>query len=103
MNQKNKFPLIMKGTAVVCAMLTVVFATLFYFTKTAFYLSLAITAGTTCYHFSMRLLIGRLVPLAMREKTDPGGFWFRSRCFETKLYRLLEVRYWKRLLPTYAP
>lgn len=100
---KNNFPLIMKCTAAVCTILTALFAVLFYVTKADCFLTLSITAGTTCYHFSMRLLIGLVIPPAMKHNTDPEGFWFRSRSFEARLYRQLKVRRWKHFLPTYAP
>ena len=103
MTHKNYFPVIMKGTAFLCAVLTAVFAAAFHFSQLDLFLTLAITTGTTCYHFSMRLIVGLLIPVALGKNADPNGFWFRSRCFEAPLYRRLKVRQWKHLLPTYEP
>ncbi len=65
-------------------------------------LSLAITCGTTGYHFAVRLLVGALfdrVPLtgSLSQK------WFRPRPWEERLYGRLRVKTWKGRLPTYAP
>ena len=66
-------------------------------------LSLAITAGTTAYHFVMRLAVGWLVTLLTRGQLPSDHFWFRQRPFERRLYRLLRVRKWKGQMPTYDP
>lgn len=82
-----------------CALLTL----LHHFFGNDVILSLAITAGTTAYHFVMRLTVGWLVSLIPRERLDPNGFWFRQRPFERRLYRSLRVRRWKDKMPTYDP
>jgi hypothetical protein len=79
------------------------FALLYHFLPSDFLLSLAITAGTTGYHFVMRLAVGWLVTLIVRRPLDPNGFWFRQRRFERNLYRALRVRRWKSKMPTYSP
>ena len=65
-------------------------------------LSCAISFGTTLYHFSMRLLVGFLIPLCIK-KYDCKNWWFRSRKWEPGLYRKLKVRKWKKNLPTFDP
>lgn len=66
---------------------------------------LATTAGTTCYHFAMRLCIGFAVEKAMtsRKKVNFDGVWFREHKWEPKLYRLLRVRKWAKRVPTFKP
>lgn len=62
-------------------------------------LSCAITFGTVFYHFAMRLMVGAAVAVPK----DPDGWWFRQRPFEPGLYRALNVRKWKKYLPTFLP
>jgi hypothetical protein len=64
---------------------------------------LAITLGITLYHFAMRLAVGTVVDLIMKNEADHNNMWFREKRFENKLYRLLCVRRWKKYIPTYDP
>ena len=66
-------------------------------------LSLAITAGTICYHFAMRLLIGLLYNLFMKNRADYRKPWYRLKSWESALYKKLHVKAWKRKIPTYNP
>ena len=66
-------------------------------------LTLAITFGTTAYHFCMRLLVGALVCGVMGKRVDVWKWWFRPRTFEEPLYRRLQVRRWKGRMPAYEP
>lgn len=65
-------------------------------------LTIAITCGTTGYHFAVRLLIGALFQWADPQH-DPYKKWYRPRPWEKKLYQRLNVKAWKNVLPTYAP
>ena len=62
-----------------------------------------ITVGIALYHFAMRLFIGSVVNLIMKNKADHNSIWFREKRFENKLYKLIRVRKWKKYLPTYSP
>ena len=62
----------------------------------------AISFGTTCYHFSMRLLVGWIVPFTAKS-FDQNCWWFRPHHWEPAFYAVLKVKNWKRNLPTYAP
>ncbi len=66
-------------------------------------LSLAITLGTTAYHFSMRLAVGLFLHAIFRGNMDHKRKWFSERSFEAKLYRLLKVKAWKKYIPTFDP
>lgn len=88
----------MKTTAAVSCVVTVVFSALYLFFFRDWLLSAAITTGTTCYHFGMRLLVGALVP-----PVNGTSRWFRPRKWEAAFYRLLRVKSWKQHLPTYDP
>lgn len=67
------------------------------------YLSFAITFGTTAYHLGMRLLVGLLYNLIMKNRADYTRKWFQTRSWEKKLYRFLKVKRWKDKMPTYNP
>lgn len=66
-------------------------------------LSFAITYGTFFYHFAMRLLVGHILDRTMQNKADYRKAWYQLRTWETKLYKRLNVRKWKRKMPTYDP
>lgn len=91
-----KMPLIMKGTACVTALLTLLFALLKWETA-------AITCGTTCYHFAMRLLVGFVIDQIMHNQANCHLAWYRQRPWEGKFYKLLGVKKWKGRFPSYDP
>lgn len=63
----------------------------------------AISCGTACYHFCMRLAVGYAVNGIMKNRADYTAKWFQLRKWETALYRKLRVRKWKKHLPSYDP
>ena len=65
--------------------------------------TITITIGVTLYHFAMRLIVGTITDLIMKNKADYNNLWFREKKFERKLYKLLHVKSWKKYLPTYNP
>lgn len=97
--KKVTFRAAMIGTAVVSGFLTAVSAVMDHFLSMPWLFSLAITFGTTFYHFAVRLLIGSLIP----NRFDYRTFWFREKPFEKHLYRKLKLRRWKGQMPTYDP
>lgn len=74
----------------------------FLITKNDIAETVAISIGITLYHFAMRLAVGSVVDLIMKNKANPKNVWFREKRFEKKLYRLLRVRKWKKYMPTYS-
>lgn len=103
MKQDSIFAKVVKLCALIGCTLCALFAVLYRYFEYRVLLSLAITAGTTGYHFVMRLLVGWLVARCVRKPLDPDSFRFRQRNFERKLYRTLRVRRWKGQMPTYNP
>jgi len=101
-NAKNYFPAVMKGTAAVSGGFTLAFCLIDSIHPQPWLFAAAITFGTICYHFSMRLLMGLVVP-RLFAKADPAQKWFQPRAFEDKLHRFLRIRKWKKYVPTYAP
>jgi hypothetical protein len=75
----------------------------FLITKNDILEPITITIGVTLYHFAMRLAVGNIVNLIMKNKADHNNLWFRPKGFENKLYRLLRVRRWQKHIPTYSP
>ena len=66
-------------------------------------LSTAIAFGTTAYHILIRFLSPVLIYGIFRRRYNPDHPWFRPRCWETRLYRLLKVKSWKAHAPAYDP
>lgn len=64
---------------------------------------ITITVGVTLYHFAMRLAVGIIVNLIMKNQANHNSIWFREKSFEKKFYNLLRVRKWKKYIPTYSP
>ena len=78
-------------------------AGVFIATKSAVMEAAAISVGVTLYHFVMRLLVGAVVNLIMKNEADHNNIWFREKRLENKLYRLIGVRRWKKYIPSYSP
>ena len=76
---------------------------IFIFTGNDILEIVTITVGIALYHFAMRLFIGSVVNLIMKNKANHNSIWFREKRFENKLYNLIRVRKWKKYLPTYSP
>lgn len=82
---------------------TAVLSVLYMRTGFKLFLSLAITFGTFAYHFLMRLLVGGVYALLMKNKADIEKRWYRVGAREMALYEKLQVKKWKRGMPTYDP
>ena len=76
---------------------------IFILTNNAVIEAVTITIGITLYHFAMRLAVGMVVNLIMKNKANHKSVWFREKRFEKNLYKLLRVRAWKKHIPTYSP
>ena len=97
--KKPSFRAVVIGTAIISGVLTGILALLSCRFPAGWLLSLAITCGTTFYHFAMRLLVGSLIP----ARFDYRKSWFQEKPFEKALYRKLGLRRWKGNMPTYQP
>ena len=76
---------------------------IFIFTSNAVIEVVTITIGITLYHFAMRLAVGTVVNLLMKNKANHESAWFREKRFEKRLYERLHIRLWKKHIPTYNP
>ncbi len=93
----------MKIIAVLSFAATAVFAIIYQIKPLGIFLTLAITAGTVFYHFSMRLLVGGIFNKLMHNDADFNKKWFQITKAEQKLYDALKLKKWKKHLPTYDP
>ena len=91
----------MKILSAVCAFLSACSVAVYLISGHAF--SLTVAFCTTTYHLLMRLLVGYAINGIFHNRMDYARPWFKQRKFERKLYRILKVRKWKGLMPTYAP
>ena len=66
-------------------------------------LTLAISFGTTFYHFAFRLAVGYGLLAAYHNRMDWKRSWFAEKPFEKSLYRSLRVHRWKTHMPTFHP
>ncbi|MBR7092142.1 MAG: hypothetical protein IKI50_03030 [Clostridia bacterium] len=94
---------LIKGITIGTLMATILFVVLFRFYPVGIILSLAVTAGTICYHFAMRLLTGLLYNLFMRNRADYRKPRYNLKPWEPALYKRLHVKDWKGKIPTYNP
>lgn len=94
---------VVKGTAFVSVLLTIIFVILYQQSDMDLWLTMAITFGTIAYHFCMRLLVGLVVNLRMGNRANYRGKWYQLRPLEEKLYKILQVKKWKDKMPTYSP
>ena len=101
MEKSTSFPMVMKSIALITFVITAGFVWLYRYFPAGWILSAAISAGTTCYHFAMRLLEGTIVPYWV--KNPMKHCWFQQKPFEAKLYAALKVKGWKAHMPTYNP
>ena len=94
---------IMKRTAWISAVITVILAILYRNMGNGWILTLAITFGTISYHFVMRLLVGTVMNCLLNNHMDYHKRWFRVCAMEEKIYKKLKVRKWKGKMATYDP
>ena len=88
----------MKTAAVLLAVATTFLTIIHLYAPNSIVPAAAISCGTACYHFAMRLLVGALVP-----PIKDTSRCFRPQPWEAPLYRFLRVKNWKKRLPTYDP
>ncbi len=66
-----------------------------------FYISLAITAFTSLYHFVMRVVVACIVALVRKNKTAADSVPFLLGNAESNFYQKIKIKYWKKYVPTY--
>lgn len=101
--KESRFPIVMKSIAAVTTAGTLVLLLIYRNYPLPWILTAAISAGTTAYHFVMRLAVGYIVPKATNYDFNYYHPWFLPRKWEPGLYAKLHLKRWKGNLPTYAP
>lgn len=91
----------MKLLTVFCIIAAVLCGFLYYDTRHALPITLAITFGTTACHLCMRLAVGAMVNALFHNHMDVTKRWFQVGPREQRLYEWLKVKRWKHRLPTY--
>lgn len=80
---------------------TAILSVLYMKTYYEVFLSLAITFGTISYHVVMRLLVGLAFCIVMKNRADYKKRWYHVGGHEMAVYERLNVKKWKRRMPTY--
>lgn len=80
---------------------TIILSVLYGKTAYEVFLSLAITFGTISYHVIMRLLVGLIFRIMMQNRADYKKRWYHVSRHEMTVYRKLNIKNWKRRMPTY--
>ncbi len=80
---------------------TAILSVLYMKTYYEVFLSLAITFGTISYHVVMRLLVGLAFCIVMKNRADYKKRWYHVSRHEMAVYERLNVKKWKRRMPTY--
>ena len=94
---------IIKNITIISFILTLLFSAVYFHTENSASLSLAITMGTTLYHFAMRLAVGFFYDRIMNNKADLSRWWYQPKGFEKRIYNWLNVKNWKGIMPSYEP
>lgn len=94
---------VLKSITVFSFAITTITAILYRCYSKDVYLSLAITFGTTFYHLAIRLFVGTLYNVGMKNRADYTKKWYQIHSWESKLYQFLKVKQWKNKMPTYDP
>ena len=93
----------MKIISIVTLLLTIVFALLYHHFANSVFLTVAISTGTTAYHFVFRLIVGYIFDITMKNNVNYNKRWFRVGKGELKFYKFLKVKRWKDKMPTFDP
>lgn len=97
----NVMKKVMKRIAIITSLLTIVFFFLYRITNYRWLFPFIITFGTTAYHFIIRLIVGGVLNLIMKNKADYKKKWYQVSDLEMKFYKKIKVKKWKAKMPTY--
>ena len=96
-------PKVMNLTTAFCFYIAIFTTILYHFSNSEIYITLAITFGTITYHLGMRLLVGLLYNIGMKNRANYTKKWYQIHSWESRLYQFLKVKKWKAKMPTYKP
>ena len=92
-------PKVMKFVTVLSFVAAIITILLFHFFNEDIYL----TFGTTFYHLGIRLFVGILYNVGMKNRADYTKKWYQIHSWENRLYQILNVKAWKDKMPTFNP
>ena len=93
----------LKAAPVVFLIGTIVTGILYQKTLLGIWLTIAITFGTTAYHFIMRWVVAFIYNSIMHNRADYRKHWYQVSKSEMKLYEKLRVKKWKNRMPPIIP
>lgn len=94
-------PKMMKFTTAFCFMMSIFTTILYRRFNSEICITLAVTFGTITYHLGMRLLVGLLYNIGMKNRANYTKKWYQIHSWEHILYQFLKVKKWKAKMPTY--
>ncbi|MGM9971931.1 MAG: hypothetical protein ACI35W_05935 [Anaeroplasmataceae bacterium] len=72
-----------------------------FFFKYSWINILGVTLITTYYHTCIRPLTGGIINYKYHNSINWNHWWFKEHRFEKAIYKVLLVKKWKKLMPTY--
>ena len=93
LDKQITMPKVMKmitAIGILVTLVTLVTMIIYQNNNSSISLTLAITFGTITYHFGMRLLIGWLVMILMKNKADYTKQWYQLHSWEKAFYKKME-------------
>lgn len=99
----SPWPRISAVSLVIALLGTILFTILYLHLQIDWIESLAITFFTTSYHIVIRLLSPLILSLLFHHKYNYQIWWFQPKTWETKLYKGLKVKQWKRQVMVFDP
>lgn len=91
----------LKSAAALSVVSTIILGVLYNKISIGVLLSLTITMGTISYHLVMRLIVGTVFQLIMHNEADLNKRWYRVGKRELAIYDKINVKKWKKRMPTY--
>lgn len=82
-------------------LMTVFFVLNYYFNIEVLYI-IAIIFLIIGFQFGVRVIVGNVVP-RFKHKINVESKWFKTKSFEEKLFKKLNVKKWKNKAPVYDP
>ena len=96
-------PKVMNFTTAFCFIMTIFTTILYRRSNRGICITLAVTFAATTYHLGMRLLVGLLYNIGMKNRANYTKKWYQIHPWESRLYQFLKVKKWKGKMPAYSP
>lgn len=90
-----------KPFIIIFGLITLLLCILYLYIDTSWLKTIAISVFTTYYMSCLRPLVGYFINKKYHNKMNYNRRWFKEKRFEQTLYRVLRVKKWKHILPTF--